>query len=100
MLYHWNQGSPGIGPALDGVSMDDLTLRFQTVKKVQPGLAQDHARIQTHILQLVNKQLAENGGQPSDTGTPSSTIRVIKLWYLIPALRHSFDGRITRKQRY
>ena len=69
MLYHWNQDSPGTGPALDGVSMDDLTPRLQTVKKVQPGLAQDHARIQTHVLQLVNKQLAENSRQPSDTGT-------------------------------
>ncbi len=80
MLYNWNQDSPGIGPALDDVSMDDLTLRFQTVKKVQPRLASDHARIHTHVLQLVNKELAENSGPPSGTGTSSSTVRVIKLW--------------------
>ncbi|CAB1109091.1 unnamed protein product [Ectocarpus sp. CCAP 1310/34] len=29
-LYIWNQDSLGIGPALDNISMDDLTLRFQT----------------------------------------------------------------------
>ncbi|CAB1100444.1 unnamed protein product [Ectocarpus sp. CCAP 1310/34] len=73
-LYIWNQDSPGIGPALDDVSMDDLTLGFQT--------------------------LAEGGGASSATGTPLSTIRVIKLWYLLPGILHSFDGRIARKKRY
>ncbi|CAB1098462.1 unnamed protein product [Ectocarpus sp. CCAP 1310/34] len=180
-LYIWNQDSPGIGPALDDVSMDDLSLRFQTVKKVQPRFASDHARLQTHVLHLVNKQLAEGGGassatggtgtleeawnlaprgteastlvpvpdaecarvrsskdtvwfqtvkkvQPrfasdharlqthvlhlvnkqlaegggasSATGAPLSTIRVIKRWYLLPGILHSFDGRIARKKRY
>ncbi|CAB1119445.1 unnamed protein product [Ectocarpus sp. CCAP 1310/34] len=99
-LYIWNQDSPGIGPALDDVSMDDLSLRFQTVKKVQPRFASDHARLQTHVLHLVNKQLAEGGGASSATGTPLSTIRVIKLWYLLPGILHSFDGRIARKKRY
>lgn len=33
-IYQWNQDSPGVGPALDEVSMEDLKLRFETVKKV------------------------------------------------------------------
>ena len=53
-LCSWNQDS--IGPASDEVSMDDLTPRFQTIKNIQPRLASDHARLQTHVLQLVNKQ--------------------------------------------
>ncbi|CAB1115519.1 unnamed protein product [Ectocarpus sp. CCAP 1310/34] len=99
-LYIWNQDSPGIGPALDDVRMDALTFRFQTVKKVQPRYASDHARLQTHVLHLVNKQLAEGGGASSATGTPLSTIRVITLWYLLPGILHSFDGRIARKKRH
>ena len=98
-LYNWSQDSPGIGPALDAVSMDDLTLRIETVKKVQPQLASEHARLQTHVLQLV-KQLSESGGAPPATGTPPSILRAIKLWYLLPGLLHSFDGRVTRKGRY
>ena len=54
-LFNWSQDSPGIGPALDDVSMDDLTLRFHTVKKIQPWLASQHARLQTHVVQLVVK---------------------------------------------
>ena len=99
-LYNWSQDSPGIGPALDAVSMDDLTLRIETVKKVQPQLASEHARLQTHVLQLVIKQLSESGGAPPATGTPPSILRAIKLWYLLPGLLHSFDGRVTRKGRY
>ena len=99
-LYNWSQDSPGIGPALDAVSMDDLTLRIETVKKVQPQLASEHARLQTHVLQLVIKQLSESGGPPLATGTPPSILRAIKLWYLLPGLLHSFDGRVTRTGRY
>ena len=73
-LYNRSQDSPGIGPALDAVSMDDLTLRIETVKKVQPQLASEHARLQTHVLQLVIKQLSESGGahQQQELHLPSS----------------------------
>ena len=98
-LFNWSQDSLGIGPALDEVSMDNLTLRFHTVKKIQPWLASEHARLQNHVPQLVVKQLSESSGPPQASGTPPSTPRVIKLWYLLPGL-HSFDGRVTRKGRY
>ena len=72
--------------------MDDLTLRIHTVKKIQPWLASEHARLQTHVLQLVIKQLSESSGPPQTSGTPPSTLQVIKLWYFLPGLLHSFDG--------
>ena len=89
-----------MGPVLDTVSMEDLTCRIQTVKKIQPWLASEHARLQTHVIQLVNKQLSESSGPSPTTGTPPSTLRVVKLWYRLPELVHSFDGRVTRKGRY
>ena len=57
-LYNWNQDSPEMGPALDAISMEDLTYRIHTVKKIQPWLASEHARLQTHVIQVVNKQLS------------------------------------------
>ena len=38
-LYNWNQDSPGMGPALDAISMKDLTCRIHPVKKISPLLA-------------------------------------------------------------
>ena len=60
--------------------MDDLTLRFHTMKKIQLWLASEHARLQTHVLQLVIKQPSESSDPPQASGTPPSTLRVIKLW--------------------
>ncbi|CAN0583788.1 unnamed protein product, partial [Laminaria digitata] len=41
------------------------------------------------------------GHRPNrDSATPNSLLRAIKLWYLMPALRHSPDGRIKRRQRF
>ena len=80
--------------------MEDLTCRIHAVKKIQPWLASEHARLQTHVIQLVNKQLSESSSSSPTTGTPPSTLRVIKLWYLLSGLLHSFDGRATRKGRY
>ena len=79
-LYHWNQDGPGIGPALDAFSMDDPTLRIHTVKRIQAWLASEHARLKTHVLQLVVKQLSESSGPRQTSGTPPSTLRVFKLW--------------------
>ena len=90
MLYTWNQDSPGIGPALDAVSMDDLTHRFHKSKKFHPWPAPDRAGLQTHVLQLVIKRRSASSGPSPAKGTPSSTLRVIKLWYLLPGLLHSF----------
>ena len=52
------------------------------------------------MLQLVVKQLSESSSPPQASGTPPSTLRLTKLWYLLPGLLHSFDGRVTRKGRY
>ena len=90
-----------MGPALDAVGMEDLTCRIHSVKKIKPWLASKYARLQTHVIQMVTKQLSSESSGPSPTtGTPPSTLRVIKLWYLLPRLLHSFDGRVTRKGRY
>lgn len=99
-FFLWHQDSPGIGPALDAISVDDLSHRFEMVKKVLPSLAADHAKLNTHVLQLLNEQLAEGAGSPSQPQTPFSTLRALKLWYLLPGLLHSFDGRVTHKERY
>ena len=80
--------------------MEDLTCRIHTVKKIQPWLASEHACLQTHMIQMDTEQLSESSGPSPTTGTPPSTLRIIKLWHLRPGLLHSFDGRVTRKGRY
>ncbi|CAN0472328.1 unnamed protein product, partial [Laminaria digitata] len=41
------------------------------------------------------------GRAPAQPGlTPNSLLRAIKLWYLMPALLHSPDDRIKRRQRF
>ena len=35
-----------------------------------------------------------------DSATPNSLLRAVKLWYLMPALLHSPDGRIKKRQRF
>jgi len=79
--------------------MEDLTARFETVKKVKSWLASEHAKIQTHVLNLLNSSLAERSDS-ARTPTPPSLLRAIKLWYILPGLLHSFDGRVTRKEHY
>ena len=100
MLYFpWDQNSPGIGLPLDNISVNDLKLRFETVKEVKSWLATRHARIQTHVISSLNKALAESrAGQTS--ATPVPLLKAIKLWYLTPALLHYFDGRVAPKARY
>lgn len=99
MLYDWDQSSPGMGGAIDSVSMEDLEMRFDTVKKVKSYLAGTHARLHTHALNLMNNVLGEQRLRPG-TNTPNSLLRAIKLWYLLPGILHSFDGRITRRERF
>ena len=82
-LYNWSQDSPGIGPALDAVSTDDLTLRIETVKKVQPQLASEHARLQTHVLQLVIKTAVRERGGP--TSNRNSTFHPPSHQAMVPS---------------
>ncbi len=99
LLFPWDQNSPGIGLPLDNVTMEDLKLRIETVKKVKPLLAIRHARLTTHVLRILNKTLAETRSQQaSSTSVP--LLRAIKLWYLTPGLLHSFDGKVSRKERF
>ena len=99
LWYGWDQNSLGIGPPLDAVSLDDLGQRFATGKKVQPQLAGAHARLSVHVLGILNHAMGEH--RPNrDSATPNSLLRAIKLWYLMPALLHSPDGRIKRRQRF
>ena len=99
LWYGWDQDSLGIGPPLDAVSLDDLEQRFATGKNVQPQLAGAPARLSIHILGILNHAMGEH--RPNrDPVTPSSLLRAIKLWYLMPALPHSPDGRVKRRQRF
>ena len=71
----------------------------QPGKKVQPRLEGAHARISVHVLGILKHSMGEH--QPNrDSATPNSLLRASKLWYIMPALLHSPDGRIKRKQRF
>lgn len=99
-LHVRNQDSPGIGPALDEVTTEDLTLRIERVKKIKPWPTSDHARQQTHSLKLANNERAERRQLPPRSGNHLSLIRAIKLRYLPPALPHIFYGRIPHEEHY
>ena len=89
---------PGIGPPLDAVSLDDLVQCYATGKKIQPQLAGVHAHLSVHVLDILNHAIGKHRSN-RDSATPNSLLRVIQLWYLMPALLHSPDGRIKRRQR-
>ena len=73
-----------------------LQQRFITVVKVQPGLATAHVKLLTHVLSLLNHALGAH--RPSrHSEMPSSLLRAIKLWYIVPALLHSQDSRVKRR---
>ena len=92
-------GTMGIGPPLDAVSLEDLRQRFATGTTAQPQLAGAHARLSVHILGILNHAMGEHRLN-RDSATPDSLLRAIKLWYLIPALLHSPDGRIKKRQTF
>ena len=99
LWYRWDQNSPGIGPPLDAVSLENLGQRFATGKTVQLQLAGAHARLSVHVLGILNHAMGEH--RPNrDSATPSSLLRAIKIWCLMPALLHSPDGRMKRRQRF
>ena len=59
----------------------------------------DSARLSVHVLGILNHAMGEH--RPNrDSATPNSLLRAIKLWYLMPALLHSPDGRIKKRQRF
>ena len=50
------------------------------------------------MLGILNHAMEEH--RPNrDSATPNSLLRVIKLWYIMPGLLNSPDGRIKRRQR-
>ena len=75
------------------------TATLRNREKVQPHLAGAHARISVHVLNILNHAMGEH--RPNrDSATPNSLPRAIKLWYLMPALLHSPDGWIKKRQRF
>ena len=96
-LYHpWDQDSLGVADPLDRVSLTDLQMRFIPAVEVKTNLATTNANFITHSLGLVNHALGAHrpSGSPN---TPNSLLRALKLWYILPALLHSHDGRMGRK---
>ena len=66
---------------------------------MQPQLAGAHARLSVHVLGVLNHAIGDH--RPNrDSATPNSLLRVIKLWYLMPALLHSPDCKIKKRQRF
>ena len=51
------------------------------------------------MLGILNHDIGEHW-QNRNSATPSSFPPAIKLWYLMPVLLHSPDGRIKRRQRF
>ena len=99
LCYPRDQNTLGIAGPLDDVPLEDLQQRFVTVVKVQPRLATAHAKLITHVLGLLNHALEEHH-QPTQSEMPQSILRSIKLWYILPALLHSQDGRMKRRERF
>ena len=50
------------------------------------------------MLRILNHALREH--RPNRDSAPNSVLPAIKLWYLMPALLDSPDGRIKRRQRF
>ena len=81
------------------MSLIDLQVLFITVDKVKPNLATTNAKLTTHSLGLVNHALGAH--RPSGSmNTPNSLLRELKLWYILPALLNSQDGRMSRTERF
>ena len=99
LCYSWDQNTLGIAGSLDDVPLEDLQQRFVTVVKVQPRLATAHAKLITHVLGLLDHALGEHH-QSTQSETPQSLLRSIKLWYILPALLHSQEGRMKRRERF
>lgn len=99
LYYPWDQDSLGVAGPLDNVSLQDLQQRFITVVRVKPELATPHAKLITHSFGLVNHALGVHRPNGSEN-TPNSLLRAIKLWYILPALLHSQDGRMKRTMRF
>ena len=71
----------------------------QPAKKVRPQLGGAHVRLSVHVPGILDHGTGEH--RPNrDSATPDSLMRAIKLWYIMPALLHSPDGRIKRRQRF
>ena len=99
VCYPWHQNSYVIAGPLDDVSHKHLQQRIITVVKVQQGLATAHAKLLTHALGLLNHALgAHRPNKHSET--PSSLLRPIKLWGIVPTPLHSQDSRVKRRERF
>ena len=68
-------------------------------EKVQPQRAGTHARLSLHVLGILNHGMAKHRSN-RDSATPNSLLQVVKLWYIMPPLLHSPEGRIKRRQRF
>ena len=99
LCYPWDQDTLGIADLLDDVPLGDVELRFTTVVKVQLRLATAHVKLSTHVLALLNHALGEHR-LSRELETPNSLLRAIKLWYILPALLQSQDGRAKRHERF
>ena len=95
----WDHNSLGVAGPIDYVSLEQLQQRFITVVKMQPGLATAYATGLTHVLGLLNHALGAH--RPNrQSKTPSSLLWAIKLWYIVPALLHSQDSCVKRRERF
>ena len=99
LWYGWHQPSLGIGPPLDASSLQDLGQRFATEKIVQSHLAGAHARLSVHALSILHHAMREHRLN-RDSATTNSLQQAITIWYLMPALFHSINGRIRRRERF
>ena len=99
LLYPWDQKTLGIAGQLDDVPLEDLQQRFVTVIKVQSRLVTAHAKLITHVLGLLNHALGKH--RPNrQSEAQTSLLRPIKLWYILPALLHSQDGQVKRRETF
>ena len=99
LCYPWEQNTLGIAGPLCDAPLEDLQQRFVTAVKVQPRLATAHAKLITRVPGLLNHTLGEHR-QSTQSETPQSLLRSLKLWFILPNLLHSQNGRMKRRERF
>lgn len=71
-------------------------------KHFQASLANAHAHLHIHVFGISNNALGKHRTK-GDSATPSSPMRTIKLWHLLPvfpALLHSSEDHITGRESF
>lgn len=95
----WDQNCMRMDNALDMIWVEDFKKCFETVVENKPEHRNDFARLYLHVLDFL-LDFEVGGHQSSETSTPRSLLKAVKLHYNLSALLLSADGQATRRNRF